>query len=262
MPEQGQVVKLKIDERIAIITIDRPPVNALSSQVMKELETTFESCQNDPQVKVIVVTGAGSFAFVAGADVKEIDAISSEEEGAKLALSGQKIINKIENSKKPVIAAINAVCLGGGNELAMACHMRISSDRAKFGQPEINLGLIPGFGGTQRLARLCGISKARELCLTGDMITAQEAFRIGLVNRVVPDNEVLKQTVALAKKIASKSAQAVQLIQEAISEGMKKSLEEGLAQEGKLFGKVCKTSDKKEGVRAFLEKRQPKFTDQ
>ncbi len=262
MAGQGQLVKLKMEERVAIITIDRPPVNALNSQVMKELDETLEMCQTNPQVKVIVVTGAGSFAFVAGADVKEIDAISSEAEGAQLALAGQKIINKIENSRKPVIAAINAICLGGGNELAMACHMRIASDRAKFGQPEINLGLIPGFGGTQRLARLCGSAKARELCLTGDMVTAQEAFRIGLVNRVVPDNEVLKQAVALAKKIAGKGARAVELIQDAISGGMKTSLEAGLEHEGKLFGKVCATADKKEGVHAFLKKRQPKFTDQ
>ena len=262
MTDEKKFVKLKMDERIAIITIDRPPVNVLSSQVMKELDVTLDACQNDTQVKVIVITGAGSFAFIAGADVKEIDMISSEEEGAKLAIGGQKIINKIENSKKPVIAAINAVCLGGGNELAMACHLRISSDRAKFGQPEINLGLIPGFGGTQRLTRLCGVSKARELCLTGDMITAQEAFRIGLVNRVVPDNEVLKQAIALAKKIAMKSNRSIQFIQEAISEGIQKSLAEGLEYEGKLFGKVCASADKKEGVRAFLEKRQPKFTDQ
>ena len=262
MSDGAQFIKFKVEEGIAIITIDRPPVNALSTATMKELNGVLEQCEKDPQVKVLVITGAGSFAFVAGADVKEIDGIQAEAEGAKLAFEGQKIINRIEKSLKPVIAAINAVCLGGGNELALACHMRISSDRAKFGQPEINLGIIPGFGGTQRLARLCGIAKARELCLTGDIITAQEAFRIGLVNRVVPDNEVLKQAVGLAKKIASKGQRAVQFIQEAISEGTKKSLEEGLELESKLFGKVCATADKKEGVRAFLEKRQPKFVDQ
>lgn len=256
-----QTVKLKIEEGIAIVTLDRPPVNALSTSTMKELDAVFDQCQKDSNVKVIIITGAGSFAFVAGADVKEIDGIQAKEEGAKLAFQGQQILNKIERSLKPVIAAINAVCLGGGNELAMACHMRIASDRAKFGQPEINLGIIPGFGGTQRLMRLCGIARARELCLTGDIITAQEAFRIGLVNRVVPDSEVLKQAVGLAKKITSKGQRSVQLIQQAIWEGFQKSLEAGLEYESKLFGEICETSDKKEGVRAFLEKRQPKFTD-
>ncbi len=256
-----QTIKLKVEEGIAIITIDRPPVNALSTATMKELDGVLDQCQKDANVKVMVLTGAGSFAFVAGADVKEINGIEKKEDGARLAFQGQQILNKIEKSLKPVIAAINAVCLGGGNELAMACHMRIASDRAKFGQPEISLGIIPGFGGTQRLTRLCGIARARELCLTGDIITAQEAFRIGLVNRVVPDSEVLKQAVGLAKKIASKSQKGVQLIQQAIWEGFQKSLEAGLELESKLFGEICETADKKEGVRAFLEKRQPKFTD-
>lgn len=260
MPET-QNVKLKVEEGVGIITIDRPPVNALSTKVMSELNQTLETCEKDAQIKVMVITGAGSFAFVAGADVKEIDGISSESEGSRLASEGQKIIDRIEKSLKPVIAAINAVCLGGGNELALACHMRICSDRAKFGQPEINLGIIPGFGGTQRLSRLCGIARARELCLTGDIITAQEAFRIGLVNRVVPDSEVLKQAVGLAKKIASKGQKSVQLIQEAIWGGFEKPLSEALQLEAKLFGKVCATEDKKEGVKAFLEKRQPKFKD-
>lgn len=262
MSEEHPLIKLKVEDAVGIITIDRPPVNALNSQAMTELNSVLEHCEKDDQIKVIVITGAGSFAFIAGADVKEIDKIESADEGARLALQGQAIINRIENSRKPVIAAINAICLGGGNELAMACHLRIASDRAKFGQPEISLGLIPGFGGTQRLARLCGASKARELCLTGDLITAQEALRIGLINRVVPDNEVLKQSVGLAKKIAVKGRVSVQLIQEAISGGIKKSLEEGLQLEAKLFGQVCETADKKEGVRAFLEKRQPKFVDQ
>lgn len=257
-----QYVKLKLDENVAIITIDHPPVNALNAQTIKEFNDVFTSCVADPKIKAIVLTGGGSFAFIAGADVKEIDKISKADEGTRLALEGQQILNKVEQSLKPVIAAINAVCLGGGNELAMACHIRVASDRAKFGQPEISLGIIPGFGGTQRLARLCGIARARELCLTGDIITAQEAFRIGLINKVVPDSEVLKQSIGIAKKIAAKSAKAIQLVQEAVYEGMKKSLEDGLALEAKLFGKICETSDKTEGVRAFLEKRQPKFTDQ
>ncbi len=261
MATETQNVKFKAEEGVGVITIDRPPVNALSMKVMSELNQVLESCEKDSLVKVIVITGAGSFAFVAGADVKEIDAINTEADGARLAAEGQKIIDRIEKSLKPVIAAINAVCLGGGNELAMACHIRICSDRAKFGQPEISLGIIPGFGGTQRLARLSGIARARELCLTGDIITAQEAFRIGLVNHVVPDSEVLKQAIGMAKKIATKGQKAVHLIQEAIWSGFEKPLQEALAVEIKLFGKVCATEDKKEGVKAFLEKRQPKFSD-
>ena len=259
--KDGQFVKVKMDEQVAVVTIDNPPVNILTSKTIAELDQMIGDAEQDPQVKCVVITGAGSLAFIAGADVKEIGAISSSQDGARLALQGQMILNKIEKSKKPVIAAINAICVGGGNELAMACHMRIASDRAKFGQPEISLGIIPGFGGTQRLSRLCGISKARELCLTGDLITAQEALRIGLINRVVPDSEVLKQSVGLAKKIASKGHRAVQLIQEAVWEGSQRSLAEGLKLEAELFGKVCETQDKQEGVRAFLEKRQPKFQD-
>jgi len=165
MGDKDQKVKFKLDENVGIITIDRPPVNALSAEVLKQLNETLDQCAHDSNVKVMVLTGAGSFAFVAGADVREIANITDANEGTRLASEGQKILEKIENSTKPVIAAINAVCLGGGNELALACHIRIASDRAKFGQPEINLGIIPGFGGTQRLMRLSGIAKARELSL-------------------------------------------------------------------------------------------------
>jgi len=162
---------------------------------------------------------------------------------------------------QPVICAINSICVGGGNELAMACHLRIASDRARLGQPEINLGIIPGFGGTQRLPRLVGASKARELILTGDMITAQEAFRIGLVDRVVPDGELLRQALGLAKKLAAKSRTATALALEAIREGLRKSLEEGLDYEAKLFGRVAGTEDMHEGVRFFLAKSPPRFQD-
>jgi enoyl-CoA hydratase/carnithine racemase len=193
--------------------------------------------------------------------VKEIARLQSPAEAEAVAKKGQAMIRRVEKMKKPVIAAINSVCLGGGNELAMACHLRIASDRARFGQPEITLGIIPGFGGTQRLARLVGTSKARELILTGDMITAQEAFRIGLVDRVVPDGELLRQALGLAKKIASKSAVAIAHAQEAIGEGVERSLDEGLAHEAKLFGKVSESQDMREGIQAFLEKRQPKFED-
>lgn len=256
-----QLIKISREDSIGVITIDNPPVNVLTSQVMNEFHEAVEAMMADGGVKVIIVTGAGPNVFVAGADVKEIGQIGSSKGAEALALKGQAVINKIENAKKPFIAAINGVCLGGGNELAMACHIRVASDRAKFGQPEILLGIIPGFGGTQRLLRLCGPARAREVILTGDNITAQEAWRIGLVNKVVPDGEVLKQSIGLAKKIAAKSRCAIELIQEAITEGAKLPLAEALELEARLFGKVCETEDKKEGVRAFLEKRQPKFQD-
>ena len=178
-----------------------------------------------------------------------------------MVLKGQGILNKIENMTKPVIAAINAVCLGGGNELAMACHMRIASDRARFGQPEINLGIIPGFGGTQRLPRLVGKAKALELLLSGDMLPAQEAYRIGLVNRVVPEGEVVKAARDLAKRIVSKGQVAARLIIESVEGGLKTSLDKGLLLEAENFARVMGTADAKEGVSAFLQKRQPKFQD-
>lgn len=261
MPER-QFVKVKIEERVALVTIDRPPVNALNSIAMAELASVIQECGQDPHVKVLVLTGGGSYAFIAGADVKEIKAIQSAAEAAELAKKGQRVLDAIEKMAQPVIAAINSVCLGGGNELAMACHYRMASDRARFGQPEINLGIIPGFGGTQRLARLVGPSKARELILTGDVISAQEALRIGLVDRIVPDGELLRQAVGLAKKIAAKPAVALRLAQKAIHEGMQGTLEKGLGLEAELFGEVSKSADMKEGVAAFLEKRQPKFQDQ
>lgn len=256
-----QFVKLAVEDDIAIVTIDRPQVNALSRQVMEELDQALEEVKADAAVKVVIVTGGGPFAFVAGADVKEISTLRSAQEAAAVAAKGQGVIMKIQRLGKPVIAAINGVCLGGGNELAMACHLRVAGDRARFGQPEINLGLIPGFGGTQRLPRLIGLAKAAELILTGDMITAPEAHRLGLINLVVPQDQVMKAAKDLARKIASKGQVAVRLALEAIEHGLGRSLDEGLAHEAVAFGKVAETADAKEGVGAFLEKRQPKFTD-
>ncbi len=174
---------------------------------------------------------------------------------------GQGVFDKIEQMRKPVIAAITGFCLGGGMELAMACHMRVAGDRARMGQPEINLGIIPGFGGTQRLTRLVGKAKAMEMILTGDMINAQEAKALGLVNKVVPEGEVLKQAVGLAKKIAAKGGKAISAAMQAIQEGTVQPLSQGLALEASLFGQICQTGDMKEGISAFLEKRQPKFQD-
>lgn len=259
---EREFIRLKIEDRVALVTIDRPPVNALNFKAMEELAEAFKELGKNPEVKAIVLTGEGkNQTFIAGADLKEMAQIKSLSEAEALARKGQAILNQMEQMTKPVIAAINSICVGGGNELAMACHIRITSDRARFGQPEISLGIIPGFGGTQRLPRLVGPSKARELILTGDTITAQEALRIGLVDRVVPDGELLRQALGLAKKIASKSAVAIAYALEAIREGLGKSLEEGLAFEAKLFGKIAETEDMREGVKAFLEKRQPKFQD-
>ena len=254
----NQYISYTVEEAVATIVINNPPANALSTPVMTELAQVFEEMATNKDVKVVVFTGAGTF-FITGADIKEISTIESAKQGEDLTAKGQGILSKIENLSKSVIAAINGMCLGGGLELAMACHMRVASDRARFGQPEINLGIIPGFGGTQRLSRLVGKAKAIELVLTGDMITAQEAKALGLINKVVPEGEVLKQAQGLAKKIASKGQVAVRLALEAIREGYKKSLEEGLALESKLFGQICMTQDMKEGLKAFIEKRQPKF---
>jgi len=257
----AELVKVAVEERVAVLTIDNPKVNALSRQTMEALDAALTAALANEAVKVLVITGAGTFAFIAGADVTEIAQIKNGAHGAEMASQGQAVINRIEQSPKPVIAAINGVCLGGGNELAMACHLRIASDRARFGQPEINLGIIPGFGGTQRLPRLIGKAKATELILTGDLITAQEAHRVGLVNQVVPQDQVLKAAKDLARKIASKGHVAVRLALQAIEEGLEQRLDEGLANEAAAFGTVADTEDCKEGVKAFLEKRRPQFKD-
>lgn len=256
-----QFLKTKIEEGVAVVTLDNPPVNVLTSKIMQELDNLFDSLEKDSLVKVIVFTTAGTNAFIAGADIKEIGQIKTPDEALHLAQKGQAVLNKIENSKKISIAAIHGICVGGGNELIMAFHLRVASERAKFGQPEINLGIIPGFGGTQRLVRLVGLAKARELILTGDMISAQEALRLGLVNRVVPDGELLKQTLGLAKKIAAKSRVAVEFCERSMRKGITLPLEQGLAHEAELFAKVAQSQDMREGIQAFLEKRQAKFQD-
>ncbi len=263
---ERQYVKVAVEERIAILTIDHPPANAFNEQTVKDLASAFDEVSANPEVKAIVITGAGQFAFVAGADINEIKqqidtARAAKEVKRELIVEGQKLFNKIEQSSKPVIAAINAVCLGGGNELAMACHMRIASDTARFGQPEVSLGLLPAWGGTARLPRLAGRGKAIELILTGDMIQAQEAARLNLVNKVVPAGQVLKTAVDLAKKITSKSSLATAAILEAINHGMEVDLLEALKLEEEKFIALCSTEDGYEGVSAFLQKRQPKFQD-
>jgi enoyl-CoA hydratase/carnithine racemase len=254
-------VTYEISDHVATVTINNPPANALSTPVMDELSRTLEELAGAKEAKVLIITGAGNL-FVAGADIKEIASIESARKAEELTAKGQAIFDRIGRLGKPVIAAINGIfCLGGGLELAMACHIRMAGDRVRLGQPEIDLGIIPGFGGTQRLPRLVGTGKALELILTGDRITAPEAKSIGLVDQVVPDAEVMKQARGLARKIASKGQVAVRAALEAVLEGRSKSLKEGLSLESKLFGSLCETADMKEGLKAFLEKRQPRFED-
>lgn len=256
-----ECVKVVVEERVAIVTIEHRPVNALNRQTLEELGQTFEALATDATVKVIIITGGGSLAFVAGADIKEVSQLTSPEEAQTMAALGQRVFLQIQRLPKPVIAAINGVCLGGGLELAMSCHLRICGDRARFGQPEVTLGIIPGWGGTQRLPRLIGKAKATELILTGDIVQAQEAARLGVVNQVVPQDHVLKAAKDLARKIASKGAVAIAQSLQAIEDGMGLPLEQGLAKEAEAFGRVAGTEDSKEGVKAFLEKRQPQFHD-
>lgn len=257
-PMARQYVHLRKEEDIGIITIDRPPVNALSVQTVEELYDAFREAAEDKEIKAIVLTGGGDRAFVAGADITEFPKLTPEV-GEQMAAKGQAVLTFIEKLPKVVVAAINGFCLGGGNELAMACDVRVASDGARFGQPEMNLGMIPGFGGTQRLPRIVGKSRAKEIIYTGDMITAQEAYRIGLVSKVVPVGDVVRAAKDIARKVALKGAVAIKLAKRAIDEGMEANLAEGLALEAKLFGEICGTEDMREGVAAFLEKRQPKF---
>jgi enoyl-CoA hydratase/carnithine racemase len=257
-----QYIRTEVADKIAVLTIDHPPVNSFNTQVTTELDQAIDELFADDAVKAIVITGGGTNAFVAGADIPEILKLLDEPGGLGVASEqGQGLFLKIERATKPVIAAVNGFCLGGGLELAMSCHMRICSDRARLGQPEINLGIIPGWGGTQRLPRLVGKGKAIELILTGDMITAQEAYRLGLVNKVVPAGAVLKEAQGLARKIVSKSKVPVAAALRSITEGLAVSIEEGLKIEAQEFSSLQDAEDCREGVSAFLEKRQPDFRD-
>lgn len=256
----NRFVTAAIAERIATVTLNNPPTNLLNAAVLKELDHMFDELEADDDVRVVILTAAGRF-FCPGADIKELAQIEAAHQGADFSARGQAVLNRIERSDKPVIAAINGACLGGGLELAMACHMRVAAAGISLGLPEIKLGLIPGFGGTQRLQRIIGPSRAAEIILTGENITSEEALTLGLVNRVVPVEEVLRQAYVLARMIAGKGQLAIQAALRAIRTGLDSPLAEGLARESELFGELCETADKKEGVTAFLEKRQPKFTD-
>ena len=254
-----QTIRFESKNQIAYVTINRPEkLNALNMAVMEELRTCFTSIKDDKEIRVVILTGAGEKSFVAGADIGELakhDTVSAKEYTHK----GQSVLNLIENLGKPVIACINGFAFGGGCELAMACTMRLASDNAKLGQPEVKLGIIPGYGGTQRLPRLVGKGIAMQMNLTGEAITAAEAYRIGLVNEVVPQAELIARAEAIAAKIIAMAPLAIQYTMEAVNHGLNMTLEEGLYLEATLFGVCCATEDKKEGTSAFLEKRPAKF---
>ncbi|MFC1514133.1 enoyl-CoA hydratase-related protein [candidate division KSB1 bacterium] len=245
----------EVTDKTAIVTINRPDkANALNAQTLLDLMAAFSQLKIDPDVRVIILTGSGEKFFVAGADISEIIK-NDASTGASFAHHGQDIFSLIENLGKPVIAAVNGFALGGGCELAMACSFRIASSNAKFGQPEAGLGVIPGYGGTQRLPRLVGKGRALELVLTGDMITAEEAYRIGLVNRVVEQAELLDTAKEIADKIITSAPLAVKYCLEAVNNGLNIPLADGLRLEAELFGLSCATEDMKTGMTAFLEKK-------
>jgi enoyl-CoA hydratase/carnithine racemase len=244
---------------IAYVTVNRPKVlNALNTPTWKDLRTAFEHARDDDAVRGVILTGAGDKAFVAGADISEL-ANASAIDAERSSSSGQEVLDLVENLGKPVIAAINGFALGGGCETAMACTIRIAVEHAKFGQPEVKLGLLPGGGGTQRLPRLVGKGRALQLILSGEIISAQEAWRIGLVNEVVPPADLISRAETILKMIASNAPIAVKLSLEAVNKGMDTSQSEGFALEASYFGLCAGTEDKKEGTSAFLEKRAPKF---
>jgi len=245
---------------IGYVTFNRPEkLNALNRKTMEELYECFQEIARDDEVRAIILTGAGDKAFVGGADINEL-AVQTPVEGQEMSARGQKILDFIEHLGKPVIAAINGYALGGGCELALVCALRIASENARLGQPEVKLGLIPGYAGTQRLPRLVGRGRALEMLLSGDPISASEAFRIGLVNQVVPAPELIAAAEKLAQKIMANAPLAVKFALEAVSHGLEMPEAQGQFLEATLFGLCCTTADMKEGTRAFLEKRPARFT--
>lgn len=257
MPHQ---LLLTVSHHIARVTLHNPPANVLTLSVLKEMEQVLNEVEEDEFVRVVIVTGTGRF-FCAGADINELAHLNTVHGGAEFAVRGQALLNRIERSGKPILAAINGTCVGGGLELALACHIRIAVSGAMMGVPEVKLGLIPGFGGTQRLPRVIGASRAAEMILTGESIPAEEAQRIGLVSRVVPRHELMTRVEAIASLISVRGKPAIEAALHAIRGGLDIPLSEGLAREAELFGRLCATDDKKDAVQAFLDKRQSKLAE-
>lgn len=252
------MVQLEKEGNVAIITLNNPPVNALNSQLLGELEETVDSLYNDSEVGALVITGAGEKAFVAGADISEFPSLTKDN-GEKLARRGQSVFQKIADLPFPVVAAVNGFALGGGMELALACDIRVASDNAQVGLPEVTLGIFPGYGGTQRLPRLIPSGKAKELIFTGDQIKAEEAAQVGIVEHVVPAGEALGKAKEIAGKIVKRAPLAIKEAKKAVNQGLDMTLEEGQKLEASLFGGLCETEDQKEGAKAFLEKRKPEY---
>jgi enoyl-CoA hydratase len=257
-----QNIQLEVRDRIAFLTLNRPQVlNALNDELIDELRLVFDELRKDPAVGGIILTGSGEKAFCAGADIEELRR-NNAIQGVATALRGQAVFRGIETCGKPVIAAVNGVALGGGCELAMSCTLRIAAEKARFGQPEVNLGLIPGYGGTQRLPRLVGRGVALEMIMTGRFVGAEEAFRVGLANKVVPQVELLKSAEEMMRLILGKAPIAVRLGMEAVHRGMDLDRENALNLEAQLFGLCFSTADGKEGLTAFLEKRPAVFRNE
>ena len=250
-----------MEENVFLITIDHPPVNTLNLQTLSELESAVDEFTANPTCKVAIIAGGDKAVFVSGADIKESAELTASGKVKDFILQGQELFRKISECSKPIIAAINGLALGGGMELAMACHLRIMADRAKLAQPEINLGIIPGWGGTRMLPQIVGCAKARELILTGESISALEAFRLNLVNKVVPRKEVLKTAMELARKIAMKGSLAVRAAMDSILMNTQLQVTDGLAYEAGQATALIGSADAREGLKAFLEKRQPVFRD-
>lgn len=254
-------VIMEVNDEIALVTINRPKsLNALNSETLAELDQFFDEISTRKDIKVLILTGSGQKAFVAGADISEM-VNATPAEGRQMGMLARQAFLKLETMPQVTIAAVNGYALGGGCEISMACDIRIASDNARFGQPETGLGILPGFGGTQRLARLIGKGRAKELIFTCDQIDAQEAYRIGLANKVVPQDELIDTCKKMAAKIISKGSYAISLAKEAINTGMDTDLSSGLTLEADLFGLSFSTHDKTEGMTAFLEKRKADLTD-
>jgi enoyl-CoA hydratase len=254
-----QNLGVDVRDGVAVVTVNRPDkLNALNDRTVEELDTAFAALAHDTAVGGVILTGAGEKAFVAGADIGELSA-QSPVAGQERSLRGQKVLDRIERLGKPVVAAVNGFALGGGCELALACHVRVASEGARLGTPEVKLGIMCGYGGTQRLPRLVGKGRALEMLLTGEMVDAQEALRIGLVNRVVAKEKLLDEAQSLVRKMLANGPVSLRFTLEAVNAGLEMPMGEAQAHEATLFGLICTTEDMKEGTRAFLEKRPPRF---